>query len=425
VTEFIARYRNASLLVGVVFLQLVLLGYQVRRGEEGRLLRVWTVGAMAPFQDLFSSGTDLLGSFWGDYIWLLDTRVENERLQTENAHLQLQKQQLMRALSRFSREEELLTYQNQISSQTILAQVIGTGYNPNAKEYFLDKGTRDGVRAGMPVITPDGIAGKIQASYSRYSLLLLINDQDSGVGVVLRDSQQHGVMKGTGTHECLLENADPDVEVRPGEAVFTSGDDRIYPRGFPVGEVARVGPGPENQEIYIRPFARLSRLKEVLVVTFGVHADLPRYPRPQPPDVLMPLPPPSAPVETTAAADDGADGSEEAPASTMEIPSEEAPSERHLTPLTDADSLRQRYQAIGQAQQHRFGEGKPGTPPPDFNLGMNAAPAPPGAPSQPDLKALQSDATRPPGESEARPETEARNETVRESTQAPLSTASP
>ena len=397
-TEFIARYRNASLLIVVLFLQLVLLGYQVRRGQDGRLLRVWTVGVIAPFLDLLSSGTGLAGSLWEDYVWLLNTRLENERLQADNARLQLQKQQLLRALSRFSREEELLAYQEQFTSSTVLAQVIGAGPNPNAREYFLDKGTRAGVRAGMPVITADGVVGKIQASYARASLVLLINDRDSGVGVTLRDSQQHGVMKGTGSYECLLDNVDPDVEVKPGEPVYTSGDDRIYPRGLPIGEVARVGPGPEYQQIYIRPFARLSRLREVLVVTFGVHQDLPRHPRPQPPDMLMPLPPAAAPAGPAAAGDDSADRSGDPTAPAEQTPAGEAPPEEPLTPLTDADYLRERYKAIGEAQQHRFGEGAPGSPPPDFNLGMNSSPVPARAPSQP---ALQSDVGGRLGESPA------------------------
>ena len=409
-TEFIARYRNASLLVGVLFLQLVLLGYQVRRGEDGRLLRVWTVAVLTPFQDFFSGGTALVGSFWEDYIWLLNTRAENEQLQADNDRLRLQKQQLMRALSRFSREEELVAYQEQISSQTILAQVIGAGANPNAKEYFLDKGTRDGVRAGMPVLTADGIVGKIQASYVRASLVLLINDQDSGVGVALRDSQQQGVMKGTGSHEGLLENADPDIEVKPGEPVFTSGDDRIYPRGFPVGEVARVGPGRENREIYIRPFAQLHRLKEVLVVTFGVHEGLPRYSRPQTPDVLMPLPPSSVPADAPLAGE-ATDGNGQAPAA---LPSGEVPSEGPLTPLTDADSLRERYEAIGQAQRHRFGEGEPGSVPPDFNLGISVAAAASGALSRSDRLAGQADADVIPDPSVAKRPTESSNQTVPE-----------
>ena len=355
----------------MVFLQLVLLGYQVRRGEDGRLLRVWAVGTIIPFQNLLSRGGGFVSSAWKDYVWLTDTRAENKRLRAENDRLRLEQQQLRRALARFSREEELIVYQEQISSQTVLAQVIGASANPNAKEFFLDKGTRAGVRAGMAVITPDGVVGKIQASYARASLLLLINDPDSGVGVVLRDSQRHGVLKGSGGYECQLENVEPEIEVKPGEPIYTSGDDRIYPRGLPVGEVTRVGPGAEYQEIYVRPFAPLDRLREVLVVTFGVHQDLPRHPRPQPPEMLMPVPPASIPKTTAAAIDGGRKEGAREPVRSGESagPQQGLPAEP-VTPLTDADKLRDRYQAIGDAQQHRFGEGEPGSPAPDFNLGV-------------------------------------------------------
>ena len=365
--EFIARYRNASLLVGVLFLQFVLLGYQVKTGDDVRLMRFWTAALIAPVERVLSSGTGVFGSLWSEYIWLRGTRDENERLKNENERLQLETQQLRRAVARFSREEEVLAYQKEIPSQTVLARVMGSGLNPNARERLIDKGHRAGVKSGMAVITPDGVVGKVQAAHGSMSLVLLMNDVDSGVGVLLKNSRSRGVLKGTGGLECRLEYIDAEVEVAVGETVYTSGEDRVFPQGLPVGEVTRIGPVSDYQEIYVKPFAALTRLEEVLVVTVGVHGDLPRFAAPQPPEVMMPMPPVSAGAMESAGLRDGLDadsGSRRSQAQGGEA------SDGEPSSLTEADALLERYRSLGETQGHRFGEGGIGTPPPDFNVGL-------------------------------------------------------
>ncbi len=368
--DFVTRYRNASLLVAVLFVQFVLLGYQVKTGEDVRLVRVWTTALISPVEKLLGSGTGVFGSLWNEYVWLRGNRAENETLQAANERLKLETQQLRRALARFSREEEILAYQQEILSETVLAQVTGVGSNPNAREVTVDKGRREGIKPGMAVITPDGVVGKVQAAHGSYSLVLLMNDADSGVGVLLKNSRARGVLKGTGRVECRLEYIDTEVEVAIGETVYTSGEDRVFPRGLPVGEVTRVGAVSDYQEVYVRPYAALNRLDEVLVVTAGLHENLPHFATPQPPEVMMPMPPgvPEA-MSSNGLRDRIGTARNNAASETAggQPPFGEIPS------LTEADRLLARYRALGAAQQHRYGEGDLQTPPPDFNLGLPSA----------------------------------------------------
>ena len=152
-----------------------------------------------------------------------------------------------------------------------------------------------------------------------------------------------------------------------GRRFFTSGDDRIYPKGLAVGEVIRVEEGSEFQQIHVRPFAALDRLDEVLIVTAGIHEELPEVARPQPPEYLMPVAPP-AEVEAGPSGPgvSGVDPSREEDAVAR---GEELRTKPPL-PLTDADRLKERYRAIGVAQGHRYGEGEPGSPAPNFNIGF-------------------------------------------------------
>ena len=354
--EFFLRYRNVSVLTGVLLVQFILLGYQVKQQDDVRLLRVWTVGAISPIQKGLNAATSGLVDTWRDYIWLVGTRRQNEALREQVSWLKLENQQFRRALARFDREDELAAYQREIESETVVAQVIGRGSNPNSKEVFLDRGTDDGVLAGMPVITAQGIVGRVQAAYGGASLVRLVHDVEAGVGVLLGRSRTRGVMKGNGEpHECRIDYIRGEVDVAVGEPIYTSGDDRVYPKGLPVGKVTRVEEGSEFQQIYVAPAAALDRLDEVLIVISGVHEEIPEHPQPQAPQFFMPPPEPEP-----AASEELAVGGEPQPALEGRPPA--APL------LTDADRVRERYRAVAAAQGHVFGEGAPGTPVPDFNL---------------------------------------------------------
>src|SRR5258708_22758294 len=101
---------------------------------------------------------------------------------------------------------------------------------------------RSGVGADMPVITANGIVGKVLRVYPSTSLVLMINDQSSGVGVLLEKSRLQGVLRGTSDGELILERVMSDEHIVPGEPVLRSGGDQIFPKGFPVGTLTRAQP---------------------------------------------------------------------------------------------------------------------------------------------------------------------------------------
>jgi rod shape-determining protein MreC len=98
--------------------------------------------------------------------------------------------------------------------------------------------------------------------------VLPINDQLSGVGAALKAMRLQGILKGAANGTTTLQYIMSDEPVKPGEEVITSGGDRIFPKGLPVGTVASVEPGKDLfLNIRVIPSARLDRLEEVLVVT--------------------------------------------------------------------------------------------------------------------------------------------------------------
>jgi rod shape-determining protein MreC len=133
---------------------------------------------------------------------------------------------------------------------------------------YINRGSRDGIRRDMGVITPDGVVGKILAAYPDTSQVLLLSDKESGVGALLADTRTQGPVKGTGEPLLSLEYISVDDKVAAGEAVLTSGQDRIFPKDLPVGTVVDAVPDRKSpfMKIRVRPAAHLDRLEEVLVL---------------------------------------------------------------------------------------------------------------------------------------------------------------
>ena len=357
---FVSRYRNITVLLLVILAQLVLIAVQVRSDQDVRMIRVWSVTAITPFARVLESVRGGTGGFVGNYVLMHDAREENKRLQTEVDKLKMENLFLRTELATADRAKALVAFQARTPSKTVAARVIATGAGANSQVVFLDRGSGSGVERGMPVVTPDGIVGKVLAAYPTASEVMLVTDPDFAAGVVSQKNHVTGTMKGTGYGSCKVDYVPNEEKVDPGEWFYTSGDDRIFPKGFPAGMARVVRNGASDKDIVVEPSGLEHGLEAVLIMLEGVHQAIPAAPPANAPVYIGPPPP--------AAAESG---------------------ERAPVGGTDADRLRQRYQQIGEAQGHKFGEGLPGSKPPDFN--MKAPPAdqaakPPNAPAPPAAK---------------------------------------
>jgi rod shape-determining protein MreC len=262
-----SRHKSLVLLAGVIVLQVLMLAVQIKRDSEGRLIRVWTVGAVSPFERAGSSSFGWIRAAWRHYFALQNTTKENEQVRRENDALKLQISQLQGKAAEADRLAALLNFrQSHRDVPMIGARVIGTGAGTASLMIQLDRGERDGIRKNMGVITPDGVVGKVVESYPNASQVLLLTDKESGVGAMLADSRIQSPVGGQGEPLLVMKYVPNDDEVNPGERVITSGMDRIFPRDLPVGTVAEVKPGNPFKQIRVKPAANLERLEEVLVL---------------------------------------------------------------------------------------------------------------------------------------------------------------
>lgn len=264
-----SRHRSLALLGAMLALQLLLLAIQIKREQQVRLIRIWAVESVAPLGRASAWIFDGVSGTWSHYVALRHTREQNEALQKEVDQLKMRNAELEGRAAEADRLSHLLGFRDMHTEVPMLAaRVIGASPDTGSRVIFLNRGSRDGVRRDMGVITPEGVVGKVLAVYPDTSQVLLLSDKDSGVGALLTTTRTQGPVRGTGEPLLDMEYVSSDVKVEAGEAILTSGQDRIFPKDLPVGTVAETKPDKHSPflVISVKPAAHLDQLEEVLVL---------------------------------------------------------------------------------------------------------------------------------------------------------------
>ncbi|MGB8733366.1 MAG: rod shape-determining protein MreC, partial [Candidatus Sulfotelmatobacter sp.] len=212
----LGRYRNLTILVGVLFLQVLGLAVQVKRSadaENTRLIRIWAVDTITPFERVLVWAQNSGNNLWHNYFYLRGVRAENRQLKEQIEQMRLEQVRLSEDAEQAHRLQGLLAFKEQTIAKTVPAQVIGSSGSDLSRSIYIDKGSNDGVGLDMAVITAGGIVGKVLRVYPSTALVLMINDQTSGVGAMLEKSRLQGVLRGTANGAVILERVMSDEQV--------------------------------------------------------------------------------------------------------------------------------------------------------------------------------------------------------------------
>jgi rod shape-determining protein MreC len=311
--NLMGRYRNVSFLAAAIFLQILGLAVQVKSPSENhpaRLIRVWAVSTITPFEKGLVRVQSGASDLWHNYFYLRGVRQENRELRDQIERLQIEQVRMKQDADQAHRLQSLLGFKEQFIAKTLAAQVIGSSGSEQSRTVTIDRGSRDGVQSEMAVISATGVVGKVISVFKSTAQVLLINDQQSGVGTILEQSRLQGVLKGKSSGELVIDKIMLDEEVKPGDRVLTSGGDQIFPKGLIIGNVDKVEKGPEFLQVTVRPTAALNRLEEVLVIVKKEERDPSMATHVRPSDILAerlpsvpdkPVAPPNAAGAATAA----------------------------------------------------------------------------------------------------------------------------
>lgn len=238
-------------------------------------------GLLRPVENTLAVPLQLIADVFNDVSQgantLADDLAEIQRLRERIAELeealartQAEVVALREVASDAERLADLLAYRSVFADQeTVTAEVIS--YDPNAllRSIIINKGTRDGISPGMPVVTRQGLVGRVLDVTANASRVLLVTDPSSSVSARLQTTRADGVIQGllTGNLRMRLISLDADVQV--GDIVLTSGEGGGFPPDIPIGQVTsrRQFEAALNQEAEVRSLVDFDRLEFVLVVT--------------------------------------------------------------------------------------------------------------------------------------------------------------
>lgn len=263
-----------------------LVSIQASRRIDTSFVRGWILDSLAPMEKLVDRTLYGIAYIWDSYFALIGLRSENQHLKAQVDELRMRLEKQQQDVLEVQRLRALLSIRDLGIGKTIVARVIGRDPARGNQTVTIDKGLSHGVKPDSAVMTPDGIVGRVIHSSHFFSIVQLIIDSQSAIGVLERATRRQAILRGTGGRDLELEYIDDDNDLKEGDVFITSGLDRIYPKGLSVGSIISIGPRRGLfKTVQVRPAADLGRLEEVICT----------LDRPEAVDVTDPAQAPTAP----------------------------------------------------------------------------------------------------------------------------------
>jgi rod shape-determining protein MreC len=235
--------------------------------------RIDPLGAVAlelitPVTSLLSTIESALRHTWSGYVDLVGVRQDNEWLRRRVRELEARADRTVDVASQNSRLQALLDLREAMPGQAVAARITAADAAELFRTVILNKGERDGVAAGMAVVAPQGVVGRIIATSPNASRVLLLEDHASGVDALVERTRARGIVEGAADGGCLLKYVKRREDLQVGDRIVTSGLDNIFPKGVLIGEIVRLVRKDQGlfQTAEMQPAVDFSKLEEVLVV---------------------------------------------------------------------------------------------------------------------------------------------------------------
>ena len=200
---------------------------------------------------------------------------ENLQLKSEQLLLHADLQRLIAIESENNYLKSLIPSSQSIQRKTLVGELLAINGEPYVRRVVLNKGTRDGVYIGQPVLDATGVMGQVVQANWNTSVLMMINDQKSGIAVQNARNGLRAIAVGDSYLGKLhLMSIAKTTDVRQGDLFVTSGLSGSYPSGYPVGVVFSVVRDPTQPflDVTLHPSAHLDSSRQFLLVGRASHA---------------------------------------------------------------------------------------------------------------------------------------------------------
>lgn len=279
--NYFRRLRDAAICVALLILPFFFLGANLKDPSRTNPLDRAILEISAPVQFVALEVARTVSGFLEEYFYLVDVGRENERLERQSARAREELRELRVQGVENVRLRDLLSLRERIGGETISAQVVSKDIDEHFRvaRVLLDRGERDLVKPGMPVISVDGLVGQIRRTSGHSADVTLVVDEQSAVDVVIRRTGARGILRGTSRDDhyaCKIQYLERTDEVAIGDEVYTSGMGQRFPAAILVGTVTHIEKREYGlyQEARVTPSVRFSGLEEVLILTSGARDHL-------------------------------------------------------------------------------------------------------------------------------------------------------
>ena len=263
--------RLRVLLVVLVVASLTIITIDFRTKGDGPLEKIGHVAltVLSPIQQGLLKIFRPVGSFFAGFTEVPSLRARVSQLERANATLRAEQNQIDDVTRENENLRKLLALRDRYHLNTVPAEVIGVSPSNFERTVIIDRGSRQGVKKDMAVVSGDGLVGRVVKVGRSNAVILLLLDRSSAVASRIASSGETGLLEGDDSETPKLELFNPDAVVSVGDRVVTSGYDRgLYPPGIPIGTVVKAPPAANNlsRTVTIRPAVDFSSLDYVLLV---------------------------------------------------------------------------------------------------------------------------------------------------------------
>ena len=246
-----------------------------------------------------------VSSFWTRYLYFVGIRQQNDQLRLELDAAKVELSGLRENASEVVRLRQLLSLTPPVDWTRLGARIISHRLGPNAalETFLIDKGSAHGVTVNAPVVSPDGVVGRVLRISPTAATILLITDPNSHIPVVSQKNRTQGLVKGEGpSKELTLQYVPQGAPIEEGEILVTSGLEEIFPKGLPIARVTSIGRSGSSlfQLIHAQPLFSPRQLEEVGLLFRTTAFQTPAPAAPAPAQPVSPVVAPQAPLAKPA-----------------------------------------------------------------------------------------------------------------------------